>query len=124
MAPPDGGTAPSKYTYDSIPDVEKDGTEESTPVVSKKEKNTYDLSFPFQLMSATVWVSMTIWGLWIAIFYGKAALYDGNLFNTVDPDMYEPEKDPWSTFAVCFHLVGAAYVSFFSWNYEAKATSG
>jgi Predicted membrane protein (DUF2306) len=78
---------------------------------SFKEKPTYDLTFAFQLMSGFVSCSMSIWGVWIAIFYGKAALYDWDQFNIVFPDLYTPEY-PVASFAIAFHLIGAAFMAF------------
>ena len=108
MAPPDGSSDP-KYKYDSISaDVENVEPEESP--APPKEKATYDLSFAFQLMSGTVWASFSLWGVWISIYYAKAALFDYEKFNIVFHDLYTPEF-PAASFAICFHLVGAAYMA-------------
>lgn len=113
--------------YGALPDVEaEEGTEgttdsssyESSPLLydvttttkPTKEKSTYDLTFAFQLMSGFVWASMSIWGVWISVYYSIAALTDWNKFNIVFPDLYTPDR-PLASFAICFHLVGAAFMA-------------
>jgi hypothetical protein len=120
--PPDQDSSRSKYSYDPIPDMENEATREGqvetslmsgsgpSSGTSTKEKATYDLSFAFQLMSGFVWSSMSLWGVWISVYYSKAALTDWNMFNIAFPDMYVPEY-PIASFAICFHLIGAAFMA-------------
>lgn len=121
MAPPQddvGSSAPTptpKYhQYGAVPTSSHDADLEDATTAALTEKpklnKTYNLSFAFSLMSGTVWCSMSMWGAWIAIFYGKAAIIDWNLFNTVDYDLYTPDH-PWASLAICVHLMGAAYMA-------------
>lgn len=100
----------SQYKYTSIPDVEQNL--KTTPDSTKKaptERSTYELSLPFQLLSGTVWLSMFLWGLWIATFYSTAVHTYDNL-NLIFPDMYTPDY-PVASMAIATHLIGAAFMS-------------
>ena len=109
MSPNDG----KRYQYETVPsheDIDVEVVEQQEVPTTTKEKATYDLSFAFKLMSATVWGSMSLWGVWIAIFYTKAAVSDWNLFNIVFEDMNSPGYG-LAFFAIAFHLIGAAYMA-------------
>eukprot|EP00977_Amphora_coffeiformis_P023476 scaffold13457_cov306-Amphora_coffeaeformis.AAC.1 len=74
------------------------------------EKATYELSFPFQVMSGFVWLSMFLWGVWIATFYSMAVMFDYNKLNIVFPDLWTPSH-PLASWSMIIHFIGAFYMS-------------
>lgn len=104
---------PPQYQYESIPDSSSDDLDVEVnvaPAAPKEESPFYVLSKAFKILSATVWFSMSVWGIWISIFYTKAAAFNWNNFNIVFPDMYTKES-PVASFAIAFHLIGAAFMA-------------
>lgn len=83
---------------------------EQQRVKPTKEKIHYELSFAFQLMSATVWASMSIWGTWITVYYSKSAMFHWDGFNIAFPDMYTPGYNV-ASLAIALHLIGAAFMA-------------
>ena len=75
------------------------------------EKPYYDVSFPFRLMSGSVWFSMFLWGIWISVFYSHAFLNDKLLMNIVFPDLWIMPQYPVASWAISIHFIGAAYMS-------------
>jgi hypothetical protein len=125
--PPDDRSSQSRYQYGSIPggDIENEVTDKAgdekavigveggsshvgPPII--KERPTYELSFAFQLMSGFVWASMSVWGVWISVYYTICAISDWKKFNIAFPDLYTPDF-PVASFAICFHLIGAAFMA-------------
>lgn len=75
------------------------------------DKSTYDLSLAFRLMSGTVWASMSLWGVWISVYYGKSALcFDWDAFNIAFPDMHKTGYNV-AFVSIAVHLIGAAYMA-------------
>jgi hypothetical protein len=102
------------YKYSSIPDVE-DGAKlaagDGSRPPPKKEKSTYELTWAFKILSASVWASFSIWGCWIAVYYGSAgARRDWNAFNIVFPDLYSPEFST-AALGIGIHFFGAAFMA-------------
>jgi hypothetical protein len=69
------------------------------------------LTWPFKILSASVWASFSIWGVWIAVYYGSAgARRDWNAFNIVFPDLYSPEFST-AALGIGIHFFGAAFMA-------------
>lgn len=107
--------------YSAIPDVENiDGYTNdvqskilvSDPLPAKDSSDsTYRLSLAFSLMSGTVWLSMFLWGLWIASFYSMAITNrDWHSFNIIFPDMWNDDF-PVASVAIAVHLIGAVFMA-------------
>ena len=80
--------------------------------VNNAEPKTYQLSLPFSILSGFVWASMSIWGVWIAVFYSMAASRgEWHDFNIAFKDMWVNEY-PFASYSIAFHLIGAAYMAF------------
>lgn len=106
---------PNPYT--TIPDVEQNPETDSTqllsgpPKKSNSNNDTYQLSFAFSLLSATVWGSMFLWGLWIASFYSNAvATRNWHNMNIIFPDLWTAGY-PIASTAIAVHLLGAVVMS-------------
>jgi len=100
--------------YGSIEEEEPLVEKQLTPKTVSKSPSTYQLSTAFQILSATVWTSMTIWGVWITTFYGKAAVRgctkgDWSYFNIVFPDLWT--SNIIASTAILTHLIGAAFMA-------------
>lgn len=108
--------------YSAVPDVENvheytmpqsvvNGTVETTDAMKIAESDTYNLSFAFSLLSGTVWLSMFLWGIWIAAFYSIAiANRNWHNFNIIFPDMWT-DNFPIAFIAISIHFIGAVFMS-------------
>jgi hypothetical protein len=112
MASTTSTTPSTSYGSISSDDVETAKLVAGTSGTKKQEQesSTYNLSFPFQLLGGVVWFSFSLWGVWIAAFYGSSGLTDWNKMNIIFPDMYSPAY-PTASIGIGIHLIGAAYMA-------------
>lgn len=109
--PPQGDRS---HTYTSIPDVESNAVLKDDAVAisnTPTKKDRYELSSAFSLLSATVWASMSVWGVWIAVFYSTAVRNKNwHNMNIIFPDMWT-EGYPIASTAIAVHLLGAVVMA-------------